>query len=151
MKWKAVLFLTVLLLVLPTAFAQGVYLGGGVTLSNPGLSAQFGVGLPAGLEIRAVLLTAGGLNKLDSAGVDFLYSIGLPSSRLYLGAGGDAFFVSAPSDAAEASKRTLGLHTTGGAELRLGSFGFFGEVRPGLKLGPFEGYIRTRVGLNLHF
>lgn len=64
MKRKAVLFLTVLLLVLPTAFAQSVYLGGGITLSNLGLSAQFGVGLPDGLEIRAVLSTAGGLNKL---------------------------------------------------------------------------------------
>ena len=140
------------MLVLQSAFAQGVYLGGGVALSSPGLSAQLGIGLPAGLELRAVVTAERDLSEVTSAGADFLYTIGLPSSRLYLGAGGDAFFDGDPPDSiAEVTKNTLGVHATGGAELRFGSLGFFGEVQPGLRLAPAGGYLRTRVGLNLHF
>ncbi len=132
------------------ASVQGLYVGGGATLSSPGLSAQFGVGLPGGLELRAVVFTAGDLSP-TSAGVDFLYNVTLPLSRICLGAGGDAFFAGTPDGGAEATKQTLGLHATGGTELRLGSVGVFGEVQPVLRLEPLEGYLRTRVGLNLHF
>ena len=150
MKMKRIVLVAVLL-VFQLALAQGLYVGGGATLSSPGLGAQLGVALPGGLELRAVVFTAGNLSP-TTAGVDFLYNVTLPASRIYLGVGGDAFFASAATNKeTEATGRTLGLHATGGAELRLGSLGMFGEVQPVLRLEPLEGYLRTRVGLNLHF
>lgn len=151
MKRMGGLFLLVLMSVLPAASAQGVYLGGGATLSSPSLSVQLGIGLPAGLELRAVVTAARDLSQITSAGADFLYTVALPSSRLYLGAGGDAFFNGDPPDSSKIARNSLGVHATGGAEFRLGALGFFGEVQPGLRLEPSGAYLRTRVGLNLHF
>ena len=140
------------LTLLPLAHAQGVYLGGSGSLPlNSGFSAQLGVSLFSPFELRAVLGSGENITNIESAGADALFNVGLPSSRLYLGAGAEALFNTPPSSIEDARASRFGVHAIGGGELRVGSLGIFGEVQPGFLLEPSEGTFQTRVGVNLHF
>jgi hypothetical protein len=145
--------LVLLVGLLPLALAQSVYIGGasGLPLGiNP--SMHLGIGLPANFELRAGVTASPGLSGLNIASADALYSIALPSSRLYLGAGADAFLGGElPGTLAEARRLPFGAHAVGGGELRYGALGLFGEVQPGLQLPTLSYYFRTRLGVNLHF
>ena len=157
-KSIAILFMTALLLG-PVAWAQDLYLGlGGATPTNTdddsiGLSAQLGVGLLAGFSVRAAVETNTSLDTFRIASGDLLYSIGLPftQSAAYFGAGADVFFEEQPDAIEDVQNGPFGAHVVGGGELRLGRFGVFGEVQPGLLFEDFDTYIRARAGVNLHF
>ena len=157
-KFIVATFLSILLLG-SSAFAQDLYLGvGGAPTTNTdddtlGLSAQLGVGLIANFSVRAAVEASADLANFRLASGDLLYSLGLPitQSTLYLGAGADVFFVEQPDSIDDVRNQPLGLHVVGGGELRLGRFGVFGEVQPGLLLENRDTYVRARAGVNLHF
>lgn len=149
-----------------TALAQELYIGvAGATPTEAnddtlGLSAQLGVGLLAGFSVRAAAETSADLDTFRLVSGDLLYNIGLPltQSKVYLGAGADVFFDDQPDDAQDivdgVDDGPFGVHVVGGGELRLGRFGVFGEVQPGVLLEDiedFDTYLRARAGVNLHF
>ncbi len=159
------LIYTILCLVLlgSSALAQDLYLGGGVappTNSDDesiGLSAQLGVGLLAGFSVRAAAEISSDFDTFRLISGNLLYNIGLPltQSKAYFGAGADVFFEDQPDNVEDIvdniDNGPFGLHAVGGGELRLGRFGVFGEVQPGVLIEDFDTYIRARAGVNLHF
>ena len=162
MKKLIVTFMCIALLG-SSALAQELYIGGGVaTPTNAddetiGLSAQLGVGLLAGFSVRAAAETSSDFKNFRLISGDLLYNIGLPltQSKAYFGAGADVFFEEEPENVDDIvdniDNGPFGVHAVGGGELRLGRFGVFGEVQPGVLLESFDTYIRARAGVNLHF
>lgn len=164
--------LAVVSLVLPTAgFAQQLYLGAELgqfmmeetsELSSRDLGAQLGLTF-SGMGLRAAVEGNLAARSLESGSLDALLNLPVfGESTLYLGAGADIFDLSGLGDvsalqaggALEASN--LGAHAVAGAEVRLGWFGVFGEIQPVYRLEPDyslgdDYYLRTRMGLNLHF
>lgn len=160
---KLIMTLMCLALLGSSALAQELYIGGGVaTPTNAGdetigLSAQLGVGLLAGFSVRAAAEVSSDFDTFRLISGDLLYNIGLPltQSKVYLGTGADVFFEDQPENVDDVVDNIddgpFGLHVVGGGELRLGRFGVFGEVQPGVLLEDFDTYIRARAGVNLHF
>ncbi len=161
------------LLALPAAFAQGLYLG--VSLGTPltnqisditeaaELGAQLGFdvipyfGARVGLEGNPF---SGGLKLV---GADLLARTYIPLTyhNIYAGVGVDAFFLTEPSFE-DLQNANLSAHAVVGGELRLGGpsgFGFFAEVMPSYLIGsdlsdlsnPQSYYLRARGGINYHF
>lgn len=169
---KAVAGLLVLVgFAFPFGLAQNLYLGAELgqlatssssDLSSRNLGAQVGLNL-GGLGLRAAAEGNIAARSLESGSVDALLNLPvLGESALYLGAGADIFDLSSLGDvsalqtgeALQASN--LGAHAVAGAEVRLGWFGVFGEIQPVYRLEPDyslgdDYYLRTRMGLNLHF
>ncbi len=156
---KLICTLCAALLLSTPALAQELYVGiGGAPPTNAddetiGLSAQLGVGLLGGLSVRAAAETSADLSSFRLASGDVLFNIGLPltQSKAYFGAGADVFFEEQPDAISDVQNGPFGAHVLGGGELRLGRFGVFGEVQPGLLFEGFDTYIRARAGVNLHF
>ena len=156
---KFILAVTCAALLSSSALAQELYVGvAGATPTNTddetiGLSAQVGVGLLAGFTVRAAVETSADFDTFRLASGDLLYNIGLPltQSKAYFGAGADAFFEDQPDEISDVQDGPFGAHVVGGGELRLGRFGVFGEVQPGLLFEDFDTYFRARAGVNLHF
>lgn len=170
MRFVRTLALLVLLAV-PAAFAQGLYLG--VSLATPlknqisditeaaELGAQLGFdfipyfGARVGLEGNPL---SGGL-KL--AGADLLARTYIPLTyhNIYAGVGVDAFFLTEPLTPEGYLNPNLSAHVVAGGELRLGGpsgFGFFAEVLPSYLVGAdytsrAAYYLRARGGINYHF
>ncbi len=159
------LFCTVLL-ALPVGFAQ-FYLGGtvGTPLSAPvnptdyvELGAQLGFDPLPGFGVRVGAEGNPFNGGLKLAGGDALFRFFLPLSAtsLYTGLGADALFGTQPTSLAAFREAQLIAHVLGGLELRLGSFGVFGELLPSYKIGSdFTSsgayFVRLRGGVNLHF
>ena len=171
------LFRTLVLLVLlalPTAFAQGLYLG--VSLGTPlssqideiteaaELGAQLGFdfipffGARVGLEGNPF---SGGLKLL---GADLLARTYVPLTyhNFYGGIGVDGFWLTEPATVEELSAVNLSAHVVVGGELRLSGengLGIFAELLPSYLVGddlasisnPQSYYLRARAGLNYHF
>lgn len=156
-----------LLLALPVGFAQHLYLGAtvGTPLSVPDsptdyfeLGAQLGFDpLPSfGVRVSAEGNPFNGGFKLASADAIVRFFLPLSATSLYTGIGADAFYSIQPSSLSELRNARLVAHVPLGAEFRLGSFGFFGELLPSYFVGSdFTSrnayFVRLRGGVNFHF
>lgn len=167
---KRLAFLLVILAAsLPVASAQNFYLGaelGNLVTADSSnvldrdLGAQLGLNLGPGLALRAAVNGNIQQQTLGSGSLDALVSLPLfgTENNLYVGAGADVFDVNSLTTLQDGSlpQGAFGAHAVAGAEVRLGPFGIFGEIQPVAHLEPDftlgDGYfLRTRMGLNLHF
>ncbi len=159
-----------LVLALPVAFAQQLYLG--ATLGTPlasandmesitgssELGAQFGLDFLPSFGIRAAIEgnpSDGGF-KLASGDTIFRFYLPLSPNSVYAGVGADAYFSTQPDAARDFEDADLVAHALAGLEFRLGRFGLFAEALPSYVLGnSFSGsdayYLRARSGINFHF
>ncbi len=159
--------LCTLLFALPIGSAQYFYVGAtvGTPLSLPAspvdyaeLGAQFGFDpLPGfGVRVSAEGNPLNGGFKLASADAIFRFFLPFSATSLYTGLGADAFYTTQPSSLSELRNARLVAHVPLGAEFRLGSFGFFGELLPSYFVGSSltsrnAYYLRLRGGVNFHF
>ncbi len=169
-KFVIILGLLVLL-ALPAAFAQGIYLG--VSLATPltnqvtditgaaELGAQLGFDFIPYLGGRVGIEGNPFSGGLKLAGADLLARTYIPLTyhNFYGGVGLDGFYLVEPSSLAELQAVNLSAHVVVGGELRLGGpsgFGFFAEALPSYLVGwdyanPNSYYLRARAGINYHF
>ncbi len=148
------LLLALALSSLSLAFAQGVYIGAGVSRAaaldeTVSISPQLGINLAPSIGVRALVDTNLRLTSFGRASADALFNLALPFTTLYVGAGADAFFADGRLEFTATT--VYGAHALAGAELRLGPLGAFGEVQPGITLDGSSRYFRARAGVNLHF
>lgn len=163
--------LALLAFTLPVGSAQRLYLGAELgqfmtgessDLSSRNVGAQLGLTFSS-LGLRAAVEGNLAERSLASGSLDALLNLPVfGDSALYLGAGADIFDLTQLGDVSTLqtdgalAPGNLGAHGVLGAELRLGWFGAFGEIQPVYRLeGDYslgdDYYLRTRMGLNLHF
>ena len=168
------LLLTLFVLLVPSAFAQTIYLGAttGTPIVNKDqnfkLGAQLGVNLTPAFEVR--VSAEGNLNNLqpNMASLDALTNfflnvdrltsggdaiVGAPTNNsLYLGAGVHGYYGRRANSINDAYR--LGGHAIVGAEAMLGRFGFFGEFQPGVVVrrdfSELKPSFRAKFGVNFH-
>lgn len=166
------LLFTLFVLLVPSAFAQTIYVG--ATTGTPIFNEDFKLGVQAGAnltpEFEVRVAAEGNLRNLqpNMASLDALYNfflnvdrltsggdaiVGSPTNNaLYLGAGFDGYYGHSARAINDAHR--FGAHAVVGGEAMLGRFGFFGEVQPGFTFPPdwddLEPAIRARLGINFH-
>lgn len=140
-----------LALALSFAWADGAFMGGGLSLYFflPMASVQAGVDVTEHLRLRGDLDSLLFVNTLSG---DVLYTFPTETFTLYAGAGPDmVVLLNLPPDA-EYPPVFFGLHGTIGAEYRREPLGYFLEIQPGLGfLDASQRYLRTRFGVNYYF
>ena len=140
-----------LALSLSIAWAEGAFVGGGLSLYFflPMASGQAGVDVAENFRVRGNLDTLLVVNTLSG---DVLYTFPIDTFTLYAGAGPDMIvLLNLPPDA-EYPAVFFGAHGTIGAEYRQDSLGYFLEAQLGLGfLDASQRYLRTRFGVNVYF
>ncbi len=168
------IFALLVLLALPGAYAQGLYLG--VSLATPldnqisdfteaaELGAQLGFDFIPFFGVRAGIEGNPFSGGLKLATVDLIGKTYVPLTyhNFYGGIGADGFFLTEPSSLEELQSVNLSAHVLVGGEFRpsgKSGVGIFVEALPSYLIGddlaslsdPNAYYLRARAGINYHF
>lgn len=172
MKHSLKLLTALLLMLLSSAFAQTIYVGGSV--GTPIFNEDYKVGLQAGMNLTPSFeVRVAGEGSMQNfrpelASLDALYNfflnvdhltqgkdalVGRPTNNaLYIGAGVEGYYGKSARQLNQAYR--FGTHGIVGVEAMLGRFGVFGEIRPGFVFPPnwsnIKPSVRARVGVNFH-
>lgn len=139
------------------ARAQGLYLGAGLSGPTdfqeftPKISVQAGVNPLPMFGARVSIDSIIQLSQFSIVSADALYRYSLPLSPVTIYVGGGPEFYLGNARPGFTRDDVLGVHATGGAEFRLGQYGLYGELQPGLTLSSGNAIVKLRVGVNLHF
>lgn len=140
-----------LVLSLSFAWAEGAFMGGGLSLYFflPMASVQVSVDVVESLRLRGNLDSLLVINIFSG---DILLTFPTETFTVYAGAGPDMIILLSQPPDSEYPPVFFGLHGTVGAEYRQASLAYFLEVQPGLGfLDASQLYLRTRFGVNFYF